>query len=220
MGYPWTDRLYHLPYEIVNLPGNVTMKSREGTVVLLEDLLREAEKRAREEVEKINPDLTPAQKQQVARSVGVGAIKYPLLARDNTKIATFDWETALDFHGHAAPYIQYAQVRARSILRKWGQSLPESALPDYELDPKEIEVIDLIGRLPSEVGRAAADYKTLHLTNLAYDLARAFNVFYVQCPVLKAEPKIRESRLRLVAATRQALENCLRIMGIDAPDVM
>ncbi len=221
MGYPWTDRLYHLPYEIVNLPGNVTMKSREGTVVLLEDLLREAKQIAYEETEKRNPSLSEAQKQQVAQSVSIGAIKYPMLARDNTKIATFDWETALDLKGHGAPYIQYARVRAANILRNWGQPLPQSTLLEYELDPSEIQLIDLIGRLPSEIGRAAADYKTLHLTNLAYDLARAFSIFSsFQLLMASAEPMVRDVRLRLVAAAGQTLENCLRIMGIDAPDVM
>ncbi len=220
MGYPWTDRLYHLPYEIVNLPGNVTMKSREGTVVLLEDLLREATRRAEEIVAEKNPELPADKRQEVARSVGLGAIKYPMLARDNTKIATFDWETAMDFNGQAAPYIQYAHVRANSILRRLDGPLPASTLSRDVLDPKEVELIDLISRVPAEVARAAADYKTLHLTNLAYDLARAFNDFYNQIPVLKAEPGVRSARLRLVAAARQALANCLRLLGIAAPDVM
>ena len=220
MGYPWTERLYHLPYEIVNLPGNVTMKSREGTVVLLEDLLREATRRAEEIVAEKNPELPADKRQEVARSVGLGAIKYPMLARDNTKIATFDWETAMDFNGQAAPYIQYAHVRANSILRRLGGPLPPSTSSRDDLDPKEVELIDLISRVPTEIARAAADYKTLHLTNLAYDLARAFNDFYNQIPVLKAEPGVRSARLRLVAAARQSLANCLQLMGIAAPDVM
>jgi arginyl-tRNA synthetase len=220
MGYPWTDRLYHLPYEIVNLPGNVTMKSREGTVVLLEDLLREATRRAEEIVAEKNPELSADKRQAVAQAVGLGAIKYPMLARDNTKIATFDWETAMDFNGQAAPYIQYAHVRANSILRRAEGPLPASVLAEEELNPKEVELIDLISRLPTEIARAAADYKTLHLTNLAYDLARAFNDFYNQVPVLKADPGVRSARLRLVAAARQALANCLSLMGIAAPDVM
>ena len=96
MGYPWADRLYHLPYEIVNLPGNVTMSSREGAVVLFEDLLRESIARAREIVEAKNPELADDVKRSVAEAVGLGAIKYPMLARENTKKVTFDWETALD----------------------------------------------------------------------------------------------------------------------------
>ena len=112
-----------MPYELVNLPGNVVMASRDGTVVLLEDLIREATQRALEVVEEKNPDLAAEQKLAVAQAVGIGAIKYPMLSRENTKIVTFDWQTALDFNGQAAPYIQYAHVRANSILRKAGGRL-------------------------------------------------------------------------------------------------
>ncbi len=221
MGYGWAERTYHLPYEIVNLPGNVTMSSREGTVVLLEDLIREAKIRARKIVEEKNPELTDAEKEAVAQQVAMGAIKYPMLARDNTKMVTFDWEAALDFNGQAAPYIQYAHVRASSILRRIEGRLPGPVLPGYEMHPAEVELIDLIARMPAEIVRAAAEYRTLHITNLAYELARAFNNFYNQCPVLQAEPAAtRDYRIRLVAAARQALANSLHILGIEAPDVM
>ncbi len=121
----WPTRCQHLPYEIVNLPGNVVMASREGTVVLLEDLMREATQRAKQVVEEKNPTLTDEVKEEVATAVGLGALKYPMLARDNAKIVTFDWESALDFNGQAAPYIQYAHVRANSILRRLEEPLPE-----------------------------------------------------------------------------------------------
>jgi arginyl-tRNA synthetase len=143
-----------------------------------------------------------------------------MLARDNTKIATFDWETALNFEGQAAPYIQYARVRANSILRRMGGPLPARVIPDHNLDPTEIELVDLISRYPGEVRRAAEEYKPLHLTNMAYDLARAFSDFYNQCPVLKADPDMRDFRLRLVAAARQTIANNLAAIGIAAPEVM
>jgi arginyl-tRNA synthetase len=111
-------------------------------------------------------------------------------------------------------------VRANSILRRLEESLPESTLPEYALDPTEIQLIDLISRFPAEVQRAAAEYKTLFITNLAYELARAFNDFYNACPVLKAEPNTRAARLRLVAATRQTIANALDLLGIVAPEVM
>jgi arginyl-tRNA synthetase len=122
-----------VPYEIVNLPGNVIMSSREGSVVLLEDLIREATERALQVVREKNPDLSEERKLEVARAVGIGAIKYPMLTRDSTKVVTFDWQSALDFNGQAAPYIQYAYVRANSILRKAPEELPESLRPDYPL---------------------------------------------------------------------------------------
>ena len=230
-GYPWARRCQHLPYEIVNLPGNVVMASREGTVVLLEDLIREAKQRAFQVVQEKNPSLPDQQKQDVAFAVGLGALKYPMLARDNAKIVTFDWESALDFNGQAAPYIQYAHVRANSILTRFNDEtfegsnvntldLPQSTRLNYSLDPAEIQLVDLIARFPAEVQRAAAEFKTLPITNLAYEMARAFNDFYSACPVLKAEPEVRAARLRLVAAARQAIANALNLLGIIAPQIM
>jgi len=219
-GYPWATRSQHLPYEVVNLPGNVVMASRDGTIVLLELLIEEAVQRAKQTVEEKNPSLSEEQQAEVAEAVGLGALKYPMLARDNAKIVTFDWQSALDFNGQAAPYIQYAHVRANSILRRLEASLPDSAPIDHELHEAEIQLIDAVARFPNEVKRAAEEYKTLHITNLAFDLARAFNDFYKQCPVLKADPGVREYRLRLVAAARQTIANALNLLSIQAPDVM
>lgn len=220
MGYSWAKNCYHLAYEIVNLPGNVTMSSRDGTVVLLEDLVREATRRALAIVEEKNPELSAEKQSQVARAVALGALKYSMLSRENTKIVTFDWEAALDFNGQAAPYIQYAYVRANSILRKMEGELPESVEASAGLLPAEIQLVNLISRFPDEVQRAAQDFRILQISSLAYELARAFNDFYNQCPVLQAEPPVRQRRLRLVAAARQTIANCLAILGIIAPDVM
>jgi arginyl-tRNA synthetase len=176
--------------------------------------------RALEVSKERNPDLDEETRKEVAQKVAIGAIKYPLLARDNTKVATFDWESALDFNGQAAPYIQYAYVRTNSLLKRVEQPFPESLIPDYDLEEKEIELIGKISQLPSDVQRAASEYKTLQITNAAYELAKAFNEFYNSCPVLKAEPEVRDMRLRLVAATKQAIANCLTILGIPIPEVM
>ncbi|HVP20967.1 MAG TPA: arginine--tRNA ligase [Anaerolineaceae bacterium] len=219
-GYTWADRCQHIPYELVNLPGNVVMASREGTVVLLEDLIREATQRALEVVEQKNPELSSEQKLAIARAVGIGSIKYPMLSRDNTKTVTFDWQAALDFNGQASPYIQYAYVRAGSILRKAGNAVPGSRLPEFPLSPVEIELIDTISRVPNEILRAAEDYRPLNLANLAYDLARVFNDFYNQCPVLQADEPVRAVRLRLVAAARFTIGNVLGLLGITAPQAM
>ncbi len=219
-GYPWASRCQHVPYELVSLPGNVVMASREGTVVLLEDLIREATARALQVVQEKNPDLDDEQKQAIASAVGIGAIKYPMLARENTKIVTFDWESALDFNGQAAPYIQYSYVRAGSILRKHNADLPASLAPADALTAEEIQLIDMIARLPDEARRAAAELRPLLIATYAYELARAFNDFYTQCPVLQAAEPQRSFRLRLVAATRQALASSLALLGITAPQAM
>jgi arginyl-tRNA synthetase len=152
--------------------------------------------------------------------VGQAALKYPMLARENTKIATFDWEAALDFNGQAAPYIQYAHVRANSILRRAGGDLDFTDSPRHELSESEIELIDHISQFPETVQRAATEYKTLHITNYAFELAKAFNDFYANSPVLQAEDAMRAFRLRLVASARVTLANSLRLLGIQAPDVM
>lgn len=220
LGFAWANRCYHLPYEIVNLPGNVTMSSRDGTVVLLEDLVREAKQRALAVVKEKNPELAEQKQFEIANAVALGAIKYSMLARDHAKIVTFDWDAALDFNGQAAPYIQYAHVRAGSILRKAGGVIPPSLTPDYPLSKAEIELIEQISRLPQDIQRAAADLRVLNIASMAYDLAKAFSNFYNECPVIQAEPAVRDVRLRLVAATRQAIANVLSILGIQAPDAM
>lgn len=219
-GYEWAERCQHIPYELVALPGNVVMASREGTVVLLEDLIREATRRALEVVEQKNPELSAEQKKAIARAIGIGAIKYPMLARENTKIVTFDWEAALDFNGQAAPYIQYAYVRAGSILRKSGAPVPPQQNFAYAMDQAEIQLVDVLSRLPKEVQRAAEEWKPLYIAAFAYSLAKQFNDFYNTCPVLQVEEPVRSARLRLVAAARQALGNSLALMGITAPEAM
>ena len=196
------------------------MASRDGTVVLFDDLVREATHRAKAIVEEKNPELTETTKQEIAEAVALGAIKYTMLSRDNTKVVTFDWDAALDFNGQAAPYIQYAHVRAGSILRKAGQALPELKVYPDELHKTEVDLIELMTRLPAEVYRAAEEYRPLIIANLSFEVARAFNDFYNSCQVLNAAPGIREFRLRLVAAAQQVLASSLRLLGIKAPNVM
>ena len=230
-GYPWAGRCEHLSYEVVSLPGNVVIASREGNVVLLEDLIREATQRALKVVEEKNPELDESQKQAVAFAVGLGALKYPMLSRESTKVVIFDWQAALDFNGQAAPYIQYAHVRCNSILKRWEAeaggdgstlegTLPAPLTPSHSLTPTEIELVDLLSRVPGEIQRVASERRPLYITNLAFEIARAFTDFYNACPVLKAEPETRFFRLRLVAATRQAIANLLNLLGIQAPPVM
>jgi arginyl-tRNA synthetase len=221
-GYNQAQKCNHVSYELVTFPGNVVVSSREGTVVLLEDLLREATTRARAEASKKNPSLSAEQLDAVAKAVGLGALKYPILARENTKMVTFDWQTALDFNGQAAPYIQYAHVRCNSILRKAEVEITDlrPSKFKYSLEPAEVELIDRLSRFPSEVQRAAVEYKPLVISSIAYDIAKAFAAFYDTCPVVQAQPRVRTARLSLVAATKYVLANALGLLGITAPEVM
>ena len=220
LGYQWAAKCYHLAYEIVNLPGNVTIASREGTVVLLDDLFAEAEKRALAVVELKNPELSPGIKNIVARKIALGALKYSLLSRDNTKVITFDWNTAMDVNGQAAPYIQYAYVRANSILKKVHFSIPQEEELGYTLSEQEIELINIFSKFPQEVERAAKEMRPLLIANFAYEVAKAFSSFYNTCQVLNAELGIRNFRLRLVGASKQVIANSLGLLGIEVPDVM
>jgi arginyl-tRNA synthetase len=220
LGYEWATRMVHLAYEIVNLPGNVTMSSRDGTVVLLNDLIREATQRALEIVNEKNPELSEVRKLAIASSVAIGAIKYPMLSRENTKVVTFDWESAMDFNGQSAPYIQYAHVRAGSILRKTGQDHPTGFAFQENLEDTEINLLEIISKLPGEVQKAAKELKPSLIANYAYELAKAFNDFYNTCPVLSASEEKKNYRLALVGAAKQCLKNSLGLLGIKAPEVM
>jgi arginyl-tRNA synthetase len=135
-------------------------------------------------------------------------------------VITFDWEAAMNVNGQAAPYIQYAAVRANSILRRVQFSLPESKDIGYKLSVDEVELIDLLARFPQEVQRAANDLRPLLITNYSFEVARAFSNFYNKCPVLSADDEIKDFRLRLVAGTKQVIINSLNLLGIKVPEVM
>jgi arginyl-tRNA synthetase len=217
-GFEQASKCYHLAYETVMLPTGA-MSSREGNVVLYEDIARQVLERALEIIEEKNPSLPADLKVEVARQVGLGSLKYGMLSRDNNRVIVFDIEEALSFDGHAAPYIQYAHARACRILEKV-DSLPSGPYAFTDLVPEEIELIEQLAALPDEVERAAEEYKPLIIANYVYELARRFNDFYHACPVLQAEEPKRSARLALVAATRQALANGLNLLGIAAPEVM
>jgi arginyl-tRNA synthetase len=220
MDFKQAAKCHHLSYELVNLPGDVTMSSRDGTVVIFDDFYKQALSRAREIVEQKNPALSDQEKENVSSIVALGALKYPMLSVDNNKPVTFEWERALDFEGQAAPYIQYAHVRACSILRKAGD-ISESPIPaDMDFAPEEIELMGELALFPDEVQRAAEEFKPLHISNYCYNLARIFTSFYQQCPVLTAEDPVRFFRIRLTDAARQTLSNSLKLLGIEAPSVM
>jgi arginyl-tRNA synthetase len=218
LGFPQASKCFHLAYEIVTLPEG-TMSSRKGNIVYYLDVAEEARRRVREIIAEKNPDLAGEEREATAWQVGIGALKYAMLAVDNTKQIVFTWEDALSFDGQAAPYIQYAHVRTASILDKVEQ-IPQAVSPSRDLNPSEVTLIDWISRFPEEVERAAEEYKPLYMANYAYSLAKAFSEFYRECPVLQAEPAVRKVRLAMVAATKQTLANSLLLLGIQSPRAM
>jgi arginyl-tRNA synthetase len=206
MGFPQAPKCFHLPYGFVSLPEGA-MSSRKGNVILFMDVVEEAYRRVLQE------------RERAAHEVGLGALAYSMLSVDNTRDIIFDWERALDFDGQAAPYIQYAHVRASSILRR-AEGMPDSATAHYDLEPTEVSLLDRLSRFPAEVARAADEYKPLVIANFAFDLARDFTSFYQHCPVLQAPSDVRAFRLRLTEAARQTLSNCLELLVMQAPQVM
>jgi len=224
MGFPQAAECRHLPYERLTLPEGA-MSSRSGNAVFFEDVAADAVRRARAAVEEKNPDLPEEKKAAVAESIGIGALLYGMLDRDNNKVLVFDWEAALSFDGHAAPYIQYAHARACRILERAqaeGVARPDACTEVRLNEPatEELELLEQIGNFPAEVRRAAEGDKPLIISNYVYELAKRFSDFYGACPVMQADPETRTARLALVDATRQTLANGLALLGVHAPDVM
>ncbi|MEJ2010807.1 MAG: arginine--tRNA ligase [Anaerolineales bacterium] len=218
-GFPQAEKCHHLAYGFVTLPEGA-MSSRKGNVILFMDVLAEAERRVLEIIAEKNPDLPEAERPTIARTIGLGALTYSMLSVDNIRDIVFNWDEALSFEGQSAPYIQNAYVRGNSILSRAG-AVPEQAEFDYLLDVSEVDLIELISKLPTVVQRAAEDYKPLYMATYAYDLARAFHLFYHDGRGLQAEEEpVRQARLRLTAAAKQTLANALFLLDIEAPQAM
>ncbi len=217
-GFEQARHCHHLGYEMVTLQG-AAISSRKGTGVLYEDVAAEALRRARGVIEEKNPEMPPEQKGRVAAQVGVGALLYGMLDRDNNKVLVFDFDEALSLQGQSAPYIQYAHARACRILERAG-ALPEGEQDFSDLTDHEVNLIEQIALLPEEVQRAAREYKPLLIATYAYSLAVRVNDFYENCRVLDAPEPRRGARLVLVDAARRALAASLGLLGIAAPEAM
>ncbi|HKI53641.1 MAG TPA: arginine--tRNA ligase [Anaerolineales bacterium] len=221
-GFPQAAKCYHLSYGYVTLPEGA-MSARRGRVTLLKDVLDESIKRVLAVESERSGNIPENEREAIAKQIGLGAFIYSILSVDNHKHIVFDINEALSFDGKTGPYIQNAHVRANSILKKANVKASEftSATFDYELDKHEIELIEQISRFPNEVQQAANEYRPLVMAAYAYDLANAFHSFYHAVPVLQSEDKnIRNARLGLVAAAKQTIANALRLLDIQAPDVM
>jgi arginyl-tRNA synthetase len=218
-GFPQAEKCYHLGYGFVSLPEGA-MSARRGRVVLFKDVYDESIRRVLAVIEEKNPNMPQAEREGVARKIGMGAMAYSMLAVDNNKDMVFDTNEALSFDGRTGPYIQNAFVRANSILKK-APELPGKADFSYSLAAHEIELIEQLTRFPALVEQAASEYRPMVIASYVYDLATSFHSFYHAVPVLQTEDtSIRDARLRLVAAAKQVLANALYLLGITAPDVM
>ena len=220
-----TSKLTSTFFSWVNLPGGQGMSTRRGTGVDLDDLLDEAVARARDEVESRmddrirDDDLTDEDVERIARQVGVGAVRYDIVAKQPTKTITFEWDRALDFEAQSAPYVQYVHARCCGILD--GQAVPSEVAADALSTPEERALLRVVARFPAVVETAAADLEPHRVATYTREFAETFNAFYRECPVLAAEdPAVREARLALVAAARNAVGNALDVLGVEAPESM
>ena len=236
LGFEWADKVYHLSYGMVELP-NGKMKSREGTVVDADDLMDEMEKTAEEmSREHGKNDELPAEEQQhLYHILALGALKYFILKVDPTKNMLFNPAESIDFNGNTGPFIQYTHARIRSIVRKAENSEfgilnseladaknnSEFRIPNSELTEKERGVVKALHALPQTIKAAAAAYSPAMVANYAYDLAKAFNSFYQDTPILReSNPEVKQFRVQLCAFVANALKNTMNILGIEVPERM
>jgi len=225
LGFKWGKDLVHFSYGMVELP-NGKMKSREGTVVDADDLVAEMIKQARQtsdEMGKIK-GMSDEEKQNVARIVGLGALKYFILKVDARKNMLFNPEESIDFNGNTGPFIQYTYARIRSILRKAaadGISIPQTLGSDAPLNEKEITIIQKINEYGAVVEQAGRDYSPSGIANYCYELTKEFNQFYHDYSILNAETA-DEKAVRLVLAQNVAktIRNAMNLLGIEVPERM
>lgn len=225
LGFKWGRELVHFSYGMVELP-NGKMKSREGTVVDADDLVKEMiadARRSGDELGKFN-DMTEEEKNNVARIVGMGALKYFILKVDARKNMLFNPDESIDFNGNTGPFIQYTHARIRSILRKAeadGITLPEALPLTAPVNAKECELIQKMEEFGAAVAEAGNNYNPAGIANYCYELTKEFNQFYHDYSILNAETN-EEKTLRLVLARNIAktLKNGMGLLGIEVPERM
>ncbi|MBR3648203.1 MAG: arginine--tRNA ligase [Paludibacteraceae bacterium] len=223
LGFPFGKELVHFSYGMVELP-NGKMKSREGTVVDADDLMAQmildAKEVNKDKVLRLT-DITEAEQNEIARKVGLGALKYFILKVDPRKNMLFNPEESIDFNGNTGPFIQYTYARIQSVLRKanytFGQEKPEGvALAD-----KEVELIQRISEFPATVKQAGDDFSPAVICNYAYSLAQAFNSFYHDYSILNEEDAAKRAfRIELSAVIARTIRQAMNLLGIEVPERM
>ena len=221
LGFKWGKDLVHFSYGMVELP-NGKMKSREGTVVDADDLIAKMIADAREmSQDKVNKleGLSEEEAQEIARIVGMGALKYFILKVDARKNMLFNPEESIDFNGNTGPFIQYTYARIRSILRKSGDAPKELGVS--ALSEKEIALIQRLAAFSASVQQAGSDYNVSVIANYCYDLAKEFNGFYHDFQILKEEDaKKRAVRLAICECVAKVIKIGMGLLGIEVPERM
>ena len=222
LGFDWAKNLYHLSYGMVDLPSG-KMKSREGTVVDADDLIDEMAETAGEISEELGKldGYSDIEKQELYKSIGLGALKYYILKVDPRKRILFDPKESIDFQGNTGPFIQYTYARIQSILRK--AEINENVLVDvkYDLHEKEKELIKQIQLFPEVIQNAADNYSPALVANYTYDLVKEFNSFYQNVSILGADTDNEKAlRVDLSETVANIIKNAFGLLGIDVPERM
>lgn len=221
LGKTWAKGLFHLSYGMVDLPSG-KMKSREGTVVDADDLIAEMIQSAKEQSEALGKvsEFEEAEKENLYRMIGMGALKYYLLKVDPKKRLLFDPNESIDLQGHTGPFIQYSYARIQSILRKANVTIDAKILVD-DLNANEKECIMLMLKYPVIIEDSAKAYSPALLSNYLYELAKTFNKFYHDDPILKVEDEQRlQFRLMICQTTARIIASGMALLGIEVPERM
>jgi len=221
LGKTWAKGLFHLSYGMVDLPSG-KMKSREGTVVDADDLIAEMIQSAKEQSEALGKvsEFEQAEKENLYRMIGMGALKYYLLKVDPKKRLLFDPNESIDLQGHTGPFIQYSYARVQSILRKANVNIDTKILVD-DLNANEKECIMLMLKYPIIIEDSAKAYSPALLSNYLYELAKTFNKFYHDDPILKVEDEQRlQFRLMICQTTARIIASGMALLGIEVPERM
>lgn len=221
LGYKWADNCYHLSYGMVNLPDG-KMKSREGKVVDADNLMEELQRMSYDVVCEKHPDWTDEEKQDTARKISLGAMKYYLLNFNTGKDVMFDPKKSISFDGNTGPYLQYTTARINSLLKKAGNvNFNFESLKNYSFRDEEWQVISMLMQFEHAVAQAAAEYSPLEICSYLYDLVRLYSKMYHELPIVTAEKQDeKEVRLMITKAVQYVLTAGLEMLGIDALEKM
>lgn len=225
LGFKWGKELVHFSYGMVELP-NGRMKSREGTVVDADDLIAEMVAQARKTSEQLGKfdDMSEEERDDIARIVGMGALKYFILKVDARKNMLFNPEESIDFNGNTGPFIQYTYARIRSVMRKAdgeGIAIPERLPEGITVNEKETEIIQKLSEYGAAVEQAAKDYSPSGIANYCYELTKEFNQFYHDYSILKeSDGGKRALRLVMAANVAKTIRNGMALLGIEVPERM
>ena len=225
LGFDWSDSIYHLSYGMVELPEG-KMKSREGTVVDADDLLEKMYNTAKEtslELGKLD-DMSEAEQDELFRMLSLGALKYFIIKVDPRKTMLFDPKESIDFNGNTGPFIQYTHARIKSILRKaaaQGIDYATNSDAGVELSPKEVRIVKILNNFPNKIAEAGEAHSPAIVANYAYELAKEFNQYYHDTPILREENKaVLAFRLQLIELIARVLTKAMDILGIKLPERM